>query len=559
MERTKFGWIAAAMAVLATAGLALWLGRKTEPPPRPGDILQAGAGKRWIRGNLHAHTRWSDGAADGAAVAAWYRGHGYDFLALTDHNVVPGPEDWHALVAAEARPGKFLLIRGEEVSNLVEGASVHLNALGVEQAIAPVQADDVVASIEQTAARLDAAPRAPGTTPLLQLNHPNFWYSVTAEQLLRQRGTNLFEVFNAHELSNSTGDGLRPPVERMWDIALAWRLDVLGLPPLYGTASDDSHGLPGADRVAALPGRAWITALVDRLDEAALFDALRRGRFYASTGVELERIVASPSQLQVDVVAAPGVEYAIEFIGTRRGFDTRSEAVENAAGRPVQGSRRHSDGIGRVLARVDGPSGTYRLQPDDLYVRARITATARHPDPSVPLQFEQAWVQPVVGPAGRAPNRPHEPLPPTAPASLHARAQRFAPISPEIRQTLLATSGAACSLDLVADRGGRAGTTLARAGGVMFGGWVLDPEADRAPDALTVLLQGERAYEAAAGASRARPDVAAAYGKPGFEGAGFSVDFGLTDVEPGEYPVTLVARYGDRELACDTGRSLRVD
>jgi len=43
-------------------------------------------GKRWYKGALHCHTYWSDGRVFPEQAAAWYRDHGYQFVALTDHN-----------------------------------------------------------------------------------------------------------------------------------------------------------------------------------------------------------------------------------------------------------------------------------------------------------------------------------------------------------------------------------------------------------------------------------------------------------------------------------------
>lgn len=37
-------------------------------------------------GDLHMHTNLSDGSHDPENVAATYRSHGYDFLAITDHH-----------------------------------------------------------------------------------------------------------------------------------------------------------------------------------------------------------------------------------------------------------------------------------------------------------------------------------------------------------------------------------------------------------------------------------------------------------------------------------------
>lgn len=49
--------------------------------------------KRWYKGNLHAHTFWSDGNAFPEEAVAWYKGHGYNFLGLSDHNIFQDESD----------------------------------------------------------------------------------------------------------------------------------------------------------------------------------------------------------------------------------------------------------------------------------------------------------------------------------------------------------------------------------------------------------------------------------------------------------------------------------
>ena len=48
----------------------------------------------WLRGNTHTHTLWSDGDAPPETAIAWYVDHDYDFLVLSDHNLVQTGERW---------------------------------------------------------------------------------------------------------------------------------------------------------------------------------------------------------------------------------------------------------------------------------------------------------------------------------------------------------------------------------------------------------------------------------------------------------------------------------
>src|SRR5262245_48204775 len=56
--------------------------------------LAHSAEPRWWKGNLHTHTLWSDGDDYPEMVADWYKQHGYNFLALSDHNILSNQERW---------------------------------------------------------------------------------------------------------------------------------------------------------------------------------------------------------------------------------------------------------------------------------------------------------------------------------------------------------------------------------------------------------------------------------------------------------------------------------
>ncbi|MFQ6048559.1 MAG: PHP domain-containing protein, partial [Phycisphaerae bacterium] len=62
---------------------------------------------RWFRGNTHSHTTGSDGALSLEQRCAAYRQAGYDFLVITDHDVV-GPAEPIDLDGLLAIPGAEL-------------------------------------------------------------------------------------------------------------------------------------------------------------------------------------------------------------------------------------------------------------------------------------------------------------------------------------------------------------------------------------------------------------------------------------------------------------------
>src|SRR6185369_12966014 len=87
---------------------------------------------RWYKGNLHTHTLNSDGDSTPLEVATWYREHGYQFLAVSDHNYLTDPAGLNAVLGARE---KFLLLPAEEVTDAYLKKSIHVNAYNPEREI----------------------------------------------------------------------------------------------------------------------------------------------------------------------------------------------------------------------------------------------------------------------------------------------------------------------------------------------------------------------------------------------------------------------------------------
>ncbi|HEY7649173.1 MAG TPA: PHP domain-containing protein [Methylomirabilota bacterium] len=66
-----------------------------------------------LKGNLHAHTTFSDGIFAPQRLVQAYEGLGYDFLAITDHDDLIGDQYWLAL---ERLAPNLLLFHGVEIS-----------------------------------------------------------------------------------------------------------------------------------------------------------------------------------------------------------------------------------------------------------------------------------------------------------------------------------------------------------------------------------------------------------------------------------------------------------
>jgi hypothetical protein len=300
--------------------------------------------KRWYKGNTHTHTVNSDGDSTPDQVVRWYREHGYQFLVLTDHNFLTSVAGLNALHGAD---DKFLVIRGEEVTDRFGDKPLHINGLDVNARVAP-QGGTSVAEVLQR--NVDAIRKADGVP---HINHPNFRWAVTTDDLTKVRNNKLLEIFNGHPQVNNAGGGGVPGLEEAWDAILS--AGVL----LYGIAVDDAHTFkdPGNPNVAG-PGRGWVVVRAARLDARVILDAMERGDFYASTGVELAEYEATATAIRIAVRPTTFSKYRIQFIGKG----------------------------GRLLSERAEPSATYEIKGDEGYVRARVLES----------NGQMAWAQPIA-------------------------------------------------------------------------------------------------------------------------------------------------------------------
>ena len=300
--------------------------------------------ERWFKGNTHTHTVNSDGDSTPDEVVRWYREHGYNFLVLTDHNYLTSVDGLNAVHGAA---GQFLVIPGEEVTMTVQEKPVHVNGLGLDRLVAPPSAGTMGEALREAVRRVRDANGVP------HVNHPNFRWALTPEDLRQVERTNILEIFNGHPQVNNLGGGGVPGLEEVWDrILSSGRL-------MYGIAVDDAHHFkrPG-DPSASGPGRGWVYVRAPELEERAIVEALDRGDFYASTGVELAEYSADRSGVSLKVRATAWSKYRVQFIG--RG--------------------------GRLLSEVTEPEASYTFRGDEGYVRARVLES----------NGLVAWTQPVV-------------------------------------------------------------------------------------------------------------------------------------------------------------------
>jgi len=258
---------------------------------------------------------------------------------------------------------------------------VHINAHNLDQLIQPKTGATMSETISLNLRAISDQATKLRRSIHGQVNHPNFGWAITAADLAEVPEARFVEIYNGHPSIRQLGDKTHPSVEQIWDIANSLRIRQ-NQPPLMGVAVDDTHDYLKRGPGAASPGRGWIVVRAAELAPAAIFDAMGRGDFYASTGVVLKDVQYSPGEgkLTIEVEPDGDASYTIEFIGTR------------AAAAPTT---QPSHDVGQILQTTHGPAASYTLEGDELYVRALITSDKPADNPSLPRQVRQAWTQPV--------------------------------------------------------------------------------------------------------------------------------------------------------------------
>ncbi len=290
--------------------------------------------------------------------------------------------------------GRFLLIQAEEITDYI-----HVNVTNIIEFIPPQRGDGARETIENNLAAVYEQRERLGQPMMPHLNHPNWRWRVTAEDMFPVENLSFFEVYNGHRNSQNYGDETHKSLERMWDIVLSMRLGELGYGLVYGLGLDDSHNYGQSPLDVSRPGRGWVMVRSRFLTPEQLVHAMEAGDFYSSSGVTLSWFESDETGLSIEIEPEEGVTYTTKFIGTRKGFSPDSEPIVDEEGNVLPVTRRYSDEIGVVLATVEGTSPRYEFEGDELYVRARVISSKDKVDYYKPGDKEKAWVQPVRGPA----------------------------------------------------------------------------------------------------------------------------------------------------------------
>lgn len=211
-----------------------------------------------FKASLHNHSTSSDGLLPVADLARLYRDAGFDVFAISDHGVAND-------VSGIDIPGMTVLSGIELHPAGPRGILWHILALGVP-------GDFPGTGHKDGKAAADAA-REVGA--VIYVPHP-CWTGLHTEEILELGPVQGIEIYNSG--SRLLGRGLS---DEIWDQMLD-----AGCRPCQAIATDDCHLW---DSFAL----GWTMIAAPDRSPAALYDALRNGRCYASEGPEFHSIQLS--------------------------------------------------------------------------------------------------------------------------------------------------------------------------------------------------------------------------------------------------------------------------
>jgi hypothetical protein len=219
-------------------------------------------GRRWFRGDLHAHSWHSDAAWDVPDLVAWARTRQLDFVTLTDHNTVSGHEEMRSL------GGPDLLTMGGVELTTHRGHALSLGHSGWQEwragTVSGRTIPDIAAEVmARGAAFVIAHPRSPGD-PACTGCRWEFGDMMPGP-------ARLVEIWNGGPWADYNEEGLA--LYRTW-LAEGHRL--------MATAGSDHHGQDDAGEAFG-----FNNVHAEDWSEGAILDAVKAGRNFLSSGPRL--------------------------------------------------------------------------------------------------------------------------------------------------------------------------------------------------------------------------------------------------------------------------------
>ncbi|MBR5453129.1 MAG: PHP domain-containing protein [Clostridia bacterium] len=221
-------------------------------------------GKRMLKGGLHCHTTRTDGHGNPEEVIRYHYDHGYDFLAITDHNIY-NYENFAPDVPITIIPGFEF-----GVDNDAGCEDYHTVCLGQEKENGnPYEQDEIICQQTKTPEEhqkfLD---KFRANNQLIFYCHPE-WSGTPARSFENLQGYFAYEIYNS-------GSHIENDMDKD---AIYWDELLYRGKRLLGVAVDDGHRM--TDHC-----NGWVMVNAEN-NVKDILDALETGKFYSSCGPEI--------------------------------------------------------------------------------------------------------------------------------------------------------------------------------------------------------------------------------------------------------------------------------
>ncbi len=264
----------------------------------------------WLKGCFHIHSSHSDGKLKPAEIYNFYKNKGYDFIAITDHNIVTKVNN--------KSDKDFLVIENSVEFNLAD-SDLHILGIGMQS--------ERFEKFQDHQEIINYILKNGGISIIA---HPNWLWVPGFNELSRLRDYHGIEIFNASikeppvDLYSSSSFALEK-----WDYLLSKGIEI------WGFAADDLHA-PKKHLVF----NGWIMVNVKKMSKEDIFDSIKKGDFYCSTGVILNDYYCNENNYYVD--SENGEE--VVFVGDN----------------------------GKIIKAIDGKKGKIEISKKFKYIRCEV-------------------------------------------------------------------------------------------------------------------------------------------------------------------------------------------
>lgn len=374
-------------------------------------------------------TRWCTiKKEDDAKLQRFLKSHpGQETRVTTRGNKQIKLSTYDNLSAKYNQVGEFKLFKGVEATLKTltpekTGHHVHLNYINIDKALDYCNVPKIVKQckdlsvpsiIKNIAEEVAAYSKENGCPSLLMLNHPIWmWYDISPLDLVEANEVQFFELCNGGAMykphKDLPSDGF--DTDRFWDVVNAFRAK-RGQKLLLGVGSDDTHYYFEKNLKKVVPFNSWIKVRATSLEEGDILGAMHNADFMTCQGIEFDDINFNKDDktLFVTLSAKSGKDVKVKFIVSKKDFNEKPVKVMEVV--PVETSdaaykrkiQVFDEKVGLVVKEEICQKGqtrtfAYRMQDDDLYVRARIEqeGTPRVAWSMHPTNTLVAWTQPFL-------------------------------------------------------------------------------------------------------------------------------------------------------------------